>query len=54
MIGPLGYIVYITDKSSNGTFLNGKKIGKNCRWILSNNDKIAIVSKAHISKLKAV
>lgn len=46
-IGTLGYIVFISDTSSNGTFLNGEKIGKNCRWILSNNDKIAVVSKTN-------
>jgi serine/threonine-protein kinase Chk2 len=47
MIGTLGYVVFITDTSSNGTFLNGEKIGKDCRWILSNNDKIAVVSKTN-------
>lgn len=46
-----GYVVYITDTSSNGTFLNGEKIGKDCRWILSNNDKIAVVSKTNNGKL---
>lgn len=50
MIGTLGYLVFITDTSSNGTFLNGEKIGKDCRWILSTNDKIAIVSKANTGK----
>ncbi|XP_015380328.1 PREDICTED: ovarian-specific serine/threonine-protein kinase Lok-like [Diuraphis noxia] len=46
-IGTLGYVVFITDTSANGTFLNGEKIGKDNRWILSNNDKIAVVSKAN-------
>ncbi|XP_060875679.1 serine/threonine-protein kinase Chk2-like isoform X2 [Metopolophium dirhodum] len=46
-IGTLGYVVFITDRSANGTFLNGEKIGKDNRWILSNNDKIAVVSKAN-------
>lgn len=45
------YVVFITDTSSNGTFLNGEKIGKDCRWILSNNDKIAVVSKNNNGKL---
>jgi len=49
-IGTLGYVVFITDKSANGTFLNGEKIGKDNRWILSNNDKIAVVSKANYGK----
>lgn len=50
IIGTLGYVVFITDTSSNGTFVNGGKIGKDCRWILSNNDKIAIVSKTNYGK----
>lgn len=50
IIGTLGYVVFITDTSSNGTFLNGDKIGKGCRWILSNNDKIAVVSKTNYGK----
>lgn len=46
-----GYVVFITDTSSNGTFLNGEKIGKGCRWILSNNDKIAVVFKTNNGEL---
>jgi len=46
-IGKQGYVIFISDTSSNGTFLNGEKIGKNNRWILSNNDKIAVVSKTN-------
>ncbi|XP_050535337.1 serine/threonine-protein kinase Chk2-like isoform X2 [Daktulosphaira vitifoliae] len=42
-----GFIVFITDTSSNGTYLNGELIGKNCRWVLSNNDKIAVISKSN-------
>ncbi|VVC26639.1 Hypothetical protein CINCED_3A013524 [Cinara cedri] len=45
MIGNFGYVAYITDTSSNGTYLNDEKMGKDCRWILSNNDKISVVSK---------
>ncbi|XP_050428380.1 probable myosin light chain kinase DDB_G0292624 [Adelges cooleyi] len=41
------HMVFITDMSSNGTFLNGEKIGKNCRWVLSNNDKIAVIKKTN-------
>lgn len=51
IIGALGYVVFIKDTSSNGTFLNGEKIGKDCRWILSNNDKISVVSKTNYGKL---
>lgn len=50
MIGKFGFIVYITDTSSNGTFVNDEKIGKDCRWILSNNDKISVVSKTNYGK----
>lgn len=50
VIGTLGYVVYISDTSSNGTFVNGEKIGKDCRWVLSNNDKIAVVSKTNYGK----
>lgn len=46
-IGTLDHVVFITDTSANGTFLNGEKIGKDNRWILSNNDKISIVSKTN-------
>lgn len=47
----IGYAVFITDTSSNGTFLNGEKIGKDCRWVLSNNDKIGIISGTNNGKL---
>lgn len=50
IIGSLGYVVYISDTSSNGTYVNGEKIGKDCRWVLSNNDKIAVVSKINNGK----
>lgn len=46
-LGTLGHVVFITDTSSNGTFLNGEKIGKDCRWVLSNNDKIAVISSTN-------
>lgn len=44
------HMVFITDMSSNGTFLNGEKIGKNCRWVLSNNDKIAVIKKTNYGR----
>lgn len=53
IIGTLGYVVFIKDTSSNGTFLNGEKIGKDCKWVLSNNDKISVVSKTNYGKLFA-
>lgn len=53
-IRTIGHIVFITDTSSNGTFLNGEKIGKNCRWILSNNDKISVVSKSNNGNLNII
>ena len=39
--------VYIQDLSSNGTFVNGEKIGKNKRRVLDNNAEIALASKTH-------
>ena len=39
--------VYIQDLSSNGTFVNGEKIGKNKKRVLENNAEIALASKAH-------
>ncbi|XP_077995471.1 serine/threonine-protein kinase Chk2-like [Glandiceps talaboti] len=35
---------FIEDKSSNGTFLNGEKIGKNKKQVLNNNDEISLVT----------
>jgi len=37
----------IQDLSSNGTFINGEKIGKNKKHVLQNNDEIALASKYH-------
>lgn len=37
--------VYIQDLSSNGTFINGTKIGKNKRHALENNSEISLASK---------
>jgi serine/threonine-protein kinase Chk2 len=39
--------VYIQDLSSNGTFVNGEKIGKNKRRVLDNNAEIALASKTN-------
>lgn len=35
-------LVFIEDKSSNGTFVNGNKIGRGKKRILKNNDEIAL------------
>ncbi|XP_071848698.1 serine/threonine-protein kinase Chk2-like [Apostichopus japonicus] len=34
--------VFIEDKSSNGTFVNGEKVGRGKKRILNNNDEIAL------------
>ncbi|ELT98753.1 hypothetical protein CAPTEDRAFT_224883 [Capitella teleta] len=40
-----GIHVFLTDTSSNGTFVNGEKVGKGCKQFLSNNDEIALALK---------
>ncbi|XP_014667186.1 PREDICTED: serine/threonine-protein kinase Chk2-like isoform X2 [Priapulus caudatus] len=44
-----GSVIYtfIEDKSSNGTFVNGEKIGKNRKQVLNNNDEISLSVKNH-------
>jgi len=39
--------VFITDLSSNGTFVNGEKIGRNNTHPLNNNDEISLSLKKH-------
>ncbi|CAF0978386.1 unnamed protein product [Adineta ricciae] len=39
--------VYIQDISSNGTYVNGDKIGKNKKRVLDNNAEIALASKTN-------
>ena len=39
--------VYLEDLSSNGTYVNGEKVGKNRKQILENNAEIALSSKTH-------
>ncbi|KAK6638403.1 hypothetical protein RUM44_008832 [Polyplax serrata] len=36
------YIVYLDDLSSNGTFINGRKVGKGKSAILENNNEISV------------
>lgn len=38
-------VIYLTDLSKNGTFINNHQIGKNKTVILQNNDFIAIGEK---------
>ncbi|XP_032242290.1 serine/threonine-protein kinase Chk2 isoform X2 [Nematostella vectensis] len=37
-----GFDVFITDLSSNGTYVNGEKIGKNKTHVLNHNDEISL------------
>ncbi|CAF3796861.1 unnamed protein product [Adineta steineri] len=39
--------VYLQDLSSNGTYVNGDKVGKNKRHVLDNNAEIALASKTN-------
>ncbi|UJR36821.1 hypothetical protein I4U23_029534 [Adineta vaga] len=39
--------VYLHDLSSNGTYVNGEKLGKNKKHVLENNSEIALSSKTH-------
>ncbi|CAG0889192.1 unnamed protein product [Darwinula stevensoni] len=43
----LGSDIYIEDLSSNGTYLNGEKIGKGQKRVLTNNDVIALASPCY-------
>lgn len=44
---PKQNIVYLQDFSTNGTFVNGEKVGKNNQHVLENNAEIALASKTH-------
>ncbi|XP_013386116.1 serine/threonine-protein kinase Chk2 [Lingula anatina] len=37
-----GVFIFLEDTSSNGTFVNGSKVGKGNKQVLSNNDEIAL------------
>lgn len=43
-------IVYLEDLSQNGTFVNGKKVGRGNKVILESNDKIALAQPIVIGK----
>ncbi|KNC46086.1 CAMK/RAD53 protein kinase [Thecamonas trahens ATCC 50062] len=36
-------VVFLTDLSSNGTYVNGRKIGRGRRVVLANNDEVSLV-----------
>ncbi|XP_064612779.1 serine/threonine-protein kinase Chk2-like isoform X3 [Liolophura sinensis] len=40
-----GIHIFLEDCSSNGTFINGEKVGKGNKQVLSNNDEIALAMK---------
>eukprot|EP00118_Oscarella_pearsei_P015556 m.140710 g.140710 ORF g.140710 m.140710 type:complete len:76 (+) comp38324_c0_seq46:376-603(+) len=39
---PSKYITFVRDQSSNGTYINGDKIGRNKTQVLNNNDEIGL------------
>ncbi|XP_065226984.1 ovarian-specific serine/threonine-protein kinase Lok-like [Planococcus citri] len=41
------FVILITDLSSNGTFINGKCIGRHQSLVLTNNDNIGIAASTH-------
>ena len=43
------YSYYVEDVSTNGTFHNGSKIGKENRMVLADGDEIVLLSKQQIS-----
>lgn len=40
-----GTHAFLEDLSSNGTFINGEKVGKGCKQVINNNDEIALALK---------
>jgi len=46
--------ILIKDVSTNGTFINGIKIGKGSTYALKNGDQISVVTKKWNSKLKGI
>ena len=40
-----GSHTFVYDTSSNGTFINGEKVGKGNKQVLNNNDEIALALK---------
>jgi serine/threonine-protein kinase Chk2 len=42
---PSKYVVFVQDKSSNGTFVGGERIGKNKTRVLNSDDEIALSLK---------
>ena len=46
-----GSHVFLYDTSSNGTFVNGEKVGKGNKQVLNNNDEVALALKKNKGKL---
>lgn len=46
------YEYTVEDKSTNGTFLNGKKLGKNVKEIIKNGDEIVLVAPPDPDSIK--
>lgn len=42
---PSKYVVFVEDKSSNGTFIRGEKVGRNKTQVLNSDDEIALALK---------
>ncbi|GFS09821.1 serine/threonine-protein kinase Chk2 [Elysia marginata] len=42
-----GVHIFLEDTSSNGTFINGEKVGKGKKQVLNNNDEIALAMKSN-------
>ncbi len=45
-----GVHIFLMDTSSNGTFVNGEKVGKGNKQVLNNNDEIALALKKNKGK----
>jgi pSer/pThr/pTyr-binding forkhead associated (FHA) protein len=45
------FVYYLKDKSSNGTYVDGRRVGKGNRTILRNNAKIELTQKNKNSML---
>jgi serine/threonine-protein kinase Chk2 len=45
------HIVYLQDLSSNGTYVNGKKVGKERRVLIKTSDEISLAKAGNKGKL---
>ncbi|CAI8011665.1 Serine/threonine-protein kinase Chk2 [Geodia barretti] len=46
-LNPKKYVVFVEDRSSNGTFVGGEKIGKNKTRVLNSDDEISLALKTN-------